>query len=347
MSLKSRRLLLLSTVLLSALPYFEARAAGGTRDGNTHQTKAATGETSPGKASLRKQKDQAPPSHSKTTLGTKVVSAPKTSAASMTKSAAPLPSKTKPTGKGVQPAAKVPASPLKGNGGQQTKGHGSSGLGKKVTESPKAGRKTPGRVDGTAKVKATAAAKSKAIETQGKIKRKEAKKDAKIKKDKVSSVSSVAPLEKTEREAAAKNAQDEHGGGWLPMLLGIIVVAGFAFGTVWYRKKQGQGGIESPATIPEGDAPLSTFVSNITEIELDSSSSMAAPLAAADRTTRGRKDKAPTKGSQPVVRADPGASQETPPNRSHNGQKIATDPPSSGAPSQIIIPRKSRPPVAS
>ena len=135
---------------------------------------------------------------------------------------------------------------------------------------------------------------------------------------------------------------------WLPLILGVFVVALGGGGLYWFRTRQKKTSGETPLDLQSDDPAGSTFVSNVTAFELDTHSNLNTLPDRRGKGENAKKGREPSADKLSMTQADQRMMQETPPKASGSNPKIsATNPPKSNAPSQIVVPKKSRPPVAS
>ena len=161
------------------------------------------------------------------------------------------------------------------------------------------------------------------------------------------------PVASTKSEAQTKaNAEatevdtsldEEESGGLTPILIGLLMTGLGAMGFMQYRRKKAAHSQVPDGQFSETNSPHSTFVSQITATELDSTSMIDAPLSKAERPI-----KAKITGSAPSSVAKTFKSEaKVAGGNSIPTQKIAASPPRSGAPQQIVQPKKNKPPAAS
>ena len=141
-------------------------------------------------------------------------------------------------------------------------------------------------------------------------------------------------------------AEDET--DWLSLGLGIAVLALGLGALFWHRKRQKVSKNDDSIDFQSSDSAVSTFVSNVTAFDLDSKGDTG---TGAERRGKGPKAK-PGRAKQSehpsMTQADQQMMEATPLPTIRGTQQIAaTNPPASNAPSQIVVPKKSKTPAAS
>jgi LPXTG-motif cell wall-anchored protein len=133
---------------------------------------------------------------------------------------------------------------------------------------------------------------------------------------------------------------------WLMIVLGASILALGTGGLFWYRSKKNTPRIDSSVDLQSDIPGVSNFVSNVTAFEFD------APTDAGSKPERRGKESAKKKGRERVsdqlslTQADQRMVQETPYAPTQGSQRFHSNPPASGAPSQIVVPKKAKPPAA-
>lgn len=173
---------------------------------------------------------------------------------------------------------------------------------------------------------------------------KNAKKAPKEKKPKALDTAEQNPETQTLDENSPSDDSDET--NWLTIVLGVTVLALGAGGLFWYRSKKNVPRIDSTVDLQSDVPGVSNFVSNVTAFEFD------APTEAGAKPERRGKESTKKKGRERVsdqvslTQADQRMTQDTPYASTESSQRFHSNPPASGAPSQIVVPRKAKPPAA-
>lgn len=210
---------------------------------------------------------------------------------------------------------------------------------KSSVKSPKLGQPAP-----TPKKQGQAKTPPGANRTGQKSPPKNSKKIAKEKKPKMSDAREQNP----ESQPTVQNIPSDDGEetDWLTIVLGISILALGTGGLLWYRSKKNAPRIDSSVDLQSDVPGASNFVSNVTAFEFDG------PTDAGSKPERRGKEPVKKKGRERVsdqfslTQADHRMVQSTPYASTEDSQRFHSNPPASGAPSQIVVPKKAKPPAA-
>ena len=184
---------------------------------------------------------------------------------------------------------------------------------------------------------------AKAVSTPGKLTSAKQTKSGTPKKSVTPSSRKPSAERTLEAPGGDTTFEGEDSGGFTPILIGLLMAGLGALGILQYRRKKAAHSQHTGEQFSESNSPHSTFVSQITATELDSTSMIDAPLSKAERPLQSKL----TGGPSSIVAKTFKAGAQIAGGTSIPNQKIAASPPRSGAPQQIVQPKKNKPPAAS
>jgi hypothetical protein len=213
------------------------------------------------------------------------------------------------------------------------------GQAKMTTQSPKVSRSVV-----TQKNQALAKTTSEDEAKGKKTRPKNAKKSPKEKKPKTDDAAEQNPGSLPADQMTPGEESNET--DWLTIVGGVSVLALGIGGMFWYRLKKNSPRIDSSVDLQSDTLGVSNFVSNVTAFDFDAATDAGAKPERRGKEPSKKKGRERISDQLSLTQADHRMIEDTPFASTESNQRLQSNPPASRAPSQIVVPKKAKPPAA-